>query len=63
LRYKIVSIGGDYYYKMMSIKETIEKAMPKLNFKLRNSKDIDRFFEQNLNTKFPLDGPLWRMYV
>jgi len=45
LRYKIVSIAGDYYYKMMSIEETIEKALPELKFKLKTKEDLKKFYE------------------
>ena len=47
----------------MSIEETIEKALPELNFKLKTKEDLKKFYEQNLNKKLPLDGPLWRIYL
>ena len=36
--------------------------MPKLDFKVKTKTDVDRFYEQNLNIKLPIDGPLWRFY-
>ena len=60
LTYKIVEIAGDYYYKAMSIEETFKKAMmvnmdPKTI--LKDKKDIDRYIQDNIGQKMPLDGP------
>ena len=43
-RYKLIEMGGDYYYEMMSLEETCEKIFltPESPDKvLRNQKDID----------------------
>ena len=60
LTYKIVEIAGDYYYKPMSVEETFEKAMmvnmdPKTCLKDKN--DVDRYIQDNIGKKMPLDGP------
>ena len=50
----------------MSLQETYEKVflMPQTPDKyLKNQKDIDNYVRDNLNSKVPLDGPLWRLYT
>lgn len=64
-RYKVKEIGGDYYYEMMSMEETCQKALikPEADDKvLRNQQDIDEYIRDNINVKMPLDGPLFRVY-
>lgn len=66
LTYKVKEIGGDYYYEKMSREETMEKAFirPASEDKmLRSQKDIDAYIRDNMNVKFPTDGPLWRVYT
>ena len=44
LRYKIVRVGGDLFYTMMSEEETIQKALIYVKsdeHKLQNQRDID----------------------
>ena len=63
-RYKIVEFAGDYYYEMMSVEETMRKGfIVGDNDNLKNKDDIDKFAQDNVNQKLPLDGPLWRCYL
>lgn len=62
LTYKIVEIAGDYYYQKMSIEETFSKAMitqTDEKLKLKSKEDIDRYIQDNIGQKMPMDGPLW----
>ena len=66
LTYKVKEIGGDYYYEKMSREETMAKAFINCASKdkeLRSQKDIDAYVRDNMNVKFPKDGPLWRIYT
>jgi hypothetical protein len=66
LTYKIKEIGGDYYYEQMSREETMAKAFIRPSGPdkiLRSQKDIDAYIRDNMNVKFPKDGPLWRVYT
>ena len=66
LRYKIKVICGDYYYEEMSVEETMQKAVIRVQSPeamLKNKNDIDMFVRDNMNVKMPLDGPLWRVYM
>ena len=63
-RYKIIEFAGDYYYEMMSVEETIRKGfIVGKDDNCRTAEDIDRFAQDNVNEKLPLDGPLWRCYL
>jgi len=60
MRYKIKSIFGDYYYEEMTKEEAMEKAFisPESDEKILCSRDdIDAYVRDNLNEKYPLDGP------
>jgi hypothetical protein len=64
LKYKIKEICGDFYYEEMSEEETIKKAfIVSKEMVLKDKDDIDRFAQDNINIKMPLDGPLWRLYI
>lgn len=61
--YKIVEVAGDYYYKKMSLEETWEKCLVvNKDGMLKDQDDINRYIQENINVKMPLDGPLWRVY-
>jgi len=65
LRYKIKEIYGDYYYEMMTVEETMQKAFYKprtMEKELRSQNDINMYIRDNLNQKLPLDGPQWMIY-
>ena len=63
-RYKLVEFAGDYYYQEMSVQEAISKGFVVGDQNnLKSQQDIDRFAQDNLNEKLPLDGPLWRCYL
>lgn len=63
-QYKIVEFAGDYYYKKMSVEETWEKALiVDKDRMLKSQADINRYIQENISTKMPLDGPLWRTYL
>ena len=57
-RYRIVSFCGDFYYKEMSVKETLEKGYKWLDEgeKLNNMAEMDCWVEDNVNMKLPFDG-------
>jgi len=60
MRYKIKSLFGDYYYEEMTKEEAMEKAFisPESDEKiLRSRDDVDAYVRDNLNEKYPLDGP------
>lgn len=64
-QYKIKEVAGDYYYEKMTFEETREKAFlfPSTTDKvLRNQQQVDEYIRDNMNTKLPLDGPLFRVY-
>ena len=66
MRYCVECVGGDYYYREMSMEEAMSKAVlyntdPKRI--LRSWTDVDRFVQDNINIKMPLDGPLWSFEV
>jgi hypothetical protein len=66
MRYKVKEIFGDYYYEEMTPEETFKKVFlyPESDDKiLRCQADIDEYIRDNINTKLPLDGPLYRVYV
>ena len=66
LTFKVKEIAGDYYYEKMRVEETMKKAfiIPTAPEKmLRSQKDIDMYIRDNMNEKFPIDGPLWRVYI
>ena len=49
---------------MMSVEETMRKGFIVGNEDdLKTDEDIDRFAQDNVNQKLPLDGPLWRSYL
>ena len=49
---------------MMSVEETFEKGLIVGNENnIKDKDDIDRYAQDNVNTKLPLGGPLFRMYV
>lgn len=59
-------ICGDYYFEKMSKEETIKKAFYKPASKdkyLCSQTDIGNYVRDNMNKKFPLDGPMWSLYV
>lgn len=65
-RYCVEYRLGDVYYKKMPWKEVFEKAIhwesdPEKT--LKNQHDFDCFIRDNLNKKFPMDGPMWRVYA
>ena len=64
LRVRRVEKFGDYYYKMMSEKETLDKAVVWLpDGLIKTEFDVDLFLQDNLGMIMPSDGPLWRMYL
>lgn len=64
LTYKVKEICGDYYYEQMSVEETMAKAFirPSKDKQLKSIKDVDLYVRDNMGVKFPVDGPLWRVY-
>lgn len=57
---------GDIYYRKMNWKEVFERGIhwesdPKKM--LKSQYDINCYIRDNLNQKFPMDGPLWRAYA
>jgi hypothetical protein len=66
LCYKVKEIAGDYYFEKMSKEETMQKAFYKPASKekyLKSQTEIGEYVRDNMNKKFPLDGPLWSLYV
>lgn len=64
-RYRIKMIGGDPYYEEMSIQEAWKKAFifeKNPNKVFKSQREIEMYAEDNINSKFPLDGPQWRLY-
>ena len=60
MRYKIKEIMGDYYYEEMSVEETMAKGYISAESQeklLKSQEDCDQYLRDNLNVKFPLDGP------
>mmetsp|Transcript_2010 Transcript_2010/g.3556 ORF Transcript_2010/g.3556 Transcript_2010/m.3556 type:complete len:424 (+) Transcript_2010:269-1540(+) len=66
LRYKVKILCGDFYYQEMTLEETKQKLLlsPSSEDKvLKSQSEIDMYIRDNLNKKFPLDGPLIRAYL
>jgi hypothetical protein len=57
LRYKIVTILGDFYYQEMPIDQMIDIVFKEIPGHIKNDSDLERFIEQNLNVPFSLDRP------
>lgn len=48
----------------MSVEETWDKALiVNEDGMLKNQDDINKYIQENINIKMPLDGPLWRLYM
>lgn len=64
--YKLVNIGGDYFYESMTEEETLKKAFLEIDDPqktIKNQDQMDQFVQDNINVKLPVDGPLWRMVI
>ena len=61
-----MEIAGDYYFQKMSMEETMEKGFivnRDEKTMLKNQDEINKYIQDNINRKMPLDGPLWTVYV
>lgn len=61
----LVECCGDYYYKPITYEENCRNNMNKIedpNLMCYSHEDICRYAEDNVNIKFPLDGPLWTVF-
>ena len=62
LRWKIVSIWGDYYWKDTTIEESIDYVFQKIPKEVHNERDIEKVVNEDLNIEMPLNRPQWRMW-
>jgi NRPS condensation-like uncharacterized protein len=62
LRWKIVEIWGDYYWKDTTIEESIDYVFQKIPKEVHNERDIEQIVNTDLNAQMPLDRPQWRMW-
>jgi hypothetical protein len=63
LRYCIVEILGDYYYKELPMEQALEitvKRIPKEEW-FKNDDDINRYMEKHLNVPIPINEPQWML--
>jgi len=57
LRWKIVSIWGDFYWKDTTIEESIEYVFHKIPKEVHNERDIEQVVNEDLNVEMPLGRP------
>ena len=59
MRYRIVEILGDFYYKEMPMESVIEKVLINIDKEqeLKNYEDIDKFISTYINVEIPLNRP------
>ena len=62
LRWKIVSIWGDYYWKDAPIEESIDYVFQRIPKEVKCEKDIESIVNEDLNLEMPLNKPQWRMW-
>ena len=62
LRWKIVSIWGDYYWQDTTIDENIDYVFQRIPREVHSEKDIEKIVNEDLNLEMPLNRPQWRMW-
>lgn len=62
LRWKIVSIWGDLYWKDTTIEESIDYVFTRIPKACHNERDIEKFVNEDINKEMPLHRPQWRMW-
>ena len=62
MRYRIVDILGDFYYKELPIEQALGTVFVIIPQELKDYKDIDKFIEENINVELPLSEPQYRYF-
>lgn len=64
LRYSVVEILGDYYWKdNHDIERIIDLTIRKLPIAIKNERDIEKFINEEINKPIPLDHPQWVIWI
>ena len=62
LRWKIVKIWGDYYWKDTKVVDSIDYCFQKMPFECKNERDMEKLVNEHINSQMPLDKPQWFMW-
>ena len=62
LRWKIVEIWGDYYWKDTTVEESIDYCFTKMPYECKDERDMERLVNEQINLKMPLNKPQWFMW-
>ena len=60
LRYSVVEIFGDYYWKDSNdIDRLVDLTMRKMPTDVKNERQLEKFVNEEINKPIPLDQPQW----
>lgn len=62
LRWKIVEIFGDYYWKDTTVDESIDYCFTRMPLECKDERDMESIVNKHLNSQMPLDKPQWQMW-
>lgn len=64
LRYSVVEILGDYYWKdNHDIERLVELTTRKMPVDVKNERELEKFVNEEINKPIPLDHPQWLIWV
>lgn len=57
LRWSIVKLWGDYYWKDTTVEESIDYVLQKIPRECHSERDIEAVVNEDLNKEMPLEHP------
>ena len=62
LRWKIVEIWGDYYWKDTEIEDSLNYCFTRMPLECKDERDIESLVNKHINSQMPLEKPQWFMW-